>query len=171
MSLSTRNTESTLSSSKNFPGLPVFLSRTLHRHTSFQAHKLVGVRSVLPRKSQDFSGVYQKKENGERDFSRGDLPTPLCKKKRRYLLTSRVVVKEYCIKNSFHAGSVNKNTHGSGSSLYLPKRPFYQIGGPDLAPQAHLGSLEILGPQSLSLLCSDMTLGTLILTVHYLFFD
>src|SRR5512139_2661199 len=81
-----------------------------------------------------------------------DLSSSVCKKERGNLLAFGIVVKEYSIEDSFHTISVNKDTHGSGSSLYFPKRPFYQIGGPDLTPQNHLSSLEILGPQPLSLL-------------------
>ena len=76
----------------------------------------------------------------------------MCKKERGYLLAFRIIVKEYRKENSFHTVSVNEDTHGSGSSLYLSKRPFYKIGGPDLTPQSHLGSLEILDPQPQPLL-------------------
>jgi hypothetical protein len=76
----------------------------------------------------------------------------VCKKERGYLLAFRIVVKEYGIENPFHTASVNEDTHGPGPSLYLSKRSFNKIGGTDLLPQGHLGSLEILGPQPLPLL-------------------
>ena len=80
-----------------------------------------------------------------------ELASSVCKKERGYLFAFRIVVIEYCIENSFHTSSVTKDPHGSGSSLYFPKRSLYQIGGPDLAPQHHLGLLNLLGIHPLSL--------------------
>ena len=81
------------------------------------------------------------------------LSSSVCKKERGDLFAFRIVVIEYRIENSFHTTSVTKDPHRPRSSLYLPKRSFYKIGGADLPPQGLLGFLKLLGIQPLSLLC------------------
>jgi hypothetical protein len=58
----------------------------------------------------------------------------LCKKQRGDLLAFRIQVKENSIENPFHATSVTKDTHGSGSSLHFPQSSLYEIRGTKLPP-------------------------------------
>jgi hypothetical protein len=94
------------------------------------ALEVTGTKGVINKDSNKVSQAWQYLQNRVSTL----LSSPLCKKERGYLLAFRIVVKEYCIKNSFHTTSVTKDPHGSSSSLHFPKRSFYQIRGPDLAP-------------------------------------
>jgi len=77
----------------------------------------------------------------------------LGKKERGNLLAFRIEVKKDSKENLFHTNPVTKNTHGSSSSLYSPKRSFYKVGGADFLPQGLLGSLKLPSSKSPPLSC------------------
>ena len=68
----------------------------------------------------------------------------LCKRERGHLLTFRIVVKEHCIENLFHAISVTENAHRSGSPLELLKGSFNEVSSTNLLPQGDLSFLNVL---------------------------